>query len=281
MMSILLARRTRRKRRAQARNTLYVGVGVILIVAVIGISLFAFLNVPTKIARDPSTYCPIRAAPAAITTIVIDRTDSFSTISKADIEIQLRDVLDAAIENEEISLYVVEPIENSPLTSLITVCNPGNPTYADPWTQNPKLVQRNWRTKFSEPLEKLLNEMLIENKAPVSPIMESILSISVTNFYGDKRANVRKRLILVSDLLQNSQALSFYGNHLNFENFQRSASYRGLNPDLREVSFELLYLQRQTKQKIDEDDLLNFWKKWVESRGGEVVRILRVSGMNR
>jgi len=123
--------------------------------------------------------------------------------------------------------------------------------------------------------------MLVENKASVSPIMESILSISVTNLSGKKRSKVKRRLILVSDLLQNSQALSFYGNHLDFERFQKSSSYRGLNPDLREVSFELLYLQRQTKQKIDEGDLLNFWKKWVGSHGGEITRILRVSGMNR
>jgi hypothetical protein len=271
-----------RRRKAKGfKNALYMGFGGLLILAVIAAVGTLFYLKPEKIEKDLVTLCPIKEGPVGYTAIVIDRTDQFGSISKADVEIQLRDIVNGTKENEQISLYTVESVEKAPLRSLISVCNPGSPENVDPLKQSATIVQRNWKTKFLGPLDALLVKLLVEDEAPLSPIMESIQSVSITALGGNKKASLPRRIILVSDLLQNSQAWSLYTQKPNFQAFSKSRSTKGLNPDLRNVSVELLYLQRETKRGLDEKDLLGFWIKWIEAFGGRVTRVLKVSGMNR
>jgi len=276
-----MAKRGKSRRRKSLQSVAYLWIGILLIIGVAGVSISLFLLKPEKIEKDPLTLCPVKNGPSAFTSIVIDRTDSFGSISKADVEVELQDILDSTKEYEEISLFVVEPVEKSPLRSIISVCNPGTPDKADPWTQNPELVAKNWKTKFLTPLGDLLNRLLVEEEAPLSPIMESIQSVSITALGGSQKSSLPRRIILISDLLQNSQAWSLYTQNPDFEAFSEAKVTRGLNPDLRGVSNELLFLQRETKIRIDEKKLLRFWIQWIEFFGGRVTRVLKVSGMNR
>lgn len=276
-----MARRRRGRSDKNLKNALYIGIGGFLIVGVIAVFVTAFVLKPTKIEKDPLTLCPVETGPTGYTAVVIDRTDRFGAISKADVEVQLKDIIDSTKENEQISLFAVEPIETAPLQSLIAVCNPGTPTDVDPFTQNKAIVSRNWRTKFTEPLDQLLQRLLVEKEAPISPIMESVQSVSITALGGKRKAQLPRRVILISDLLQNSQAWSLYTNKPDFKAFSASRSTKGLNPDLRGVSVELLYLQRETKHAVDEKALVTFWIQWIEAYGGHVTRVLKVSGMNR
>jgi hypothetical protein len=275
-----MAKRSSRRRGKSLKNKLYFWIGGTLILAVGGIVVTLFLLKPEKVELDAITLCPAKDGPTGFTAIVIDRTDSFGSISKADVEVQLQDIIDRTKESEQVSLFAVEPTEEEPLRSLISVCNPGSPDKADEWTQNPSLIKRNWKTKFQGPLGTLLNGLLIEEEAPLSPIMESIQSVSITNLGGKKKSLVPRRIILISDLLQNSQTWSLYKQKPDFNKFSEAIQTRGLNPDLRGVSIELFFLQRKTKQRVDEKELLKFWLSWVEAYGGKVTRVLKISGMN-
>jgi hypothetical protein len=275
-----LVRRSKSRKRKSPKNWLYIGVGSTLMVGVFAVLGTLFWLTPNKIERNSTTLCPVNSSIPAITAIIIDRTDSFGAISKADIEVQIRDILNGAEENELVSLFVVEPTEKSPLKALIEVCNPGNPQNTDPWTQNKKLVERNWKTKFHTPLDDLLNRLLVAESANVSPIMESIQSVSITTLGGHDKSNSTRRIILISDLMQHSKYWSLYTQEAKYSGFQQGENTQGLNPDLRDISVELFYLQRQTKRKMDEKNLLRFWKEWIESYGGRVTRILKISGMN-
>ena len=275
-----MSRRNRKRRGKSFKNSLYLWVGGSLIVAVVGIAVTIIIQIPDTVELDAVTLCPVKDGPTGYTTIVIDRTDSFGPISKADVEVQLRDIIDRTKESEKVSLFTVESTEDEPLHSLISVCNPGSPDNVDEWKESPTIVKRNWKTKFQGPLDTLLNGLLTEEEAPLSPIMESIQSVSITNLGGKKKSLVPRRIILISDLMQNSQAWSLYSQKPDFSMFSKALQTRGLNPDLRNVSVELLFLQRNTKQRVNEKELLKFWISWVKAYGGKVSRVLKISGMN-
>lgn len=265
--------------RKKEKDRLRYAVSSVIILGVLAIFVAIFLLKPEPIMRDPDTLCRSDEGPSSITAILLDRTDSFSAITKSDLEAQIWDRLNKIEENHEVSLFVVEPTQDKTLNPIIQVCNPGDPDNVDYFTQSEAIVRRNWQQKFRQPLEEELKSLLNEKEAPLSPIMESIQSVSITHFQNERRS-VPRRLIIISDFLQNSDVISFYTNQPNFNLFKKTSEHRGLNPDLRGVEIEMWLIQRNQPQQGDGGKLLKFFQSWFSEHGGQVVRVLRTSGMN-
>lgn len=278
-MGFQMTRRRRNSRRKNNHDILKYTLGSFLFVLVFSVVGGALYFKPDEISRDDETLC-LETGPTAITTIIIDRTDNFSTISSSDVFSQIKDLLDASIKGEKLSVFAVDPIATSTLYPIFEVCNPGHISDANSLTSSKKIVARDWKIKFETPFEEILGKLLQKKEASISPIMESIQSVSITNLQSSKFNDLPKKIVLVSDLLQNSPSWSLYKNKPIYQDFLDTRTTRGLNPDLRNVSVEILFLQRETKRKIDESKLIKFWKRWIEEHGGRVSRILRVSGIN-
>lgn len=253
--------------------------GLVMMAIVLGIIVAAVLLRPEPIIRDPETLCRAEG-PYSITALLLDRTDSFGAQTKDDLKIQIQNLLDTVKENHEISLFTVESTQDKGLEPIIKVCNPGDPKDVDPLVQSQAIVRRKWQHKFRQPLDEVLQTLLAEKEAPSSPIMESVQSVSLTHFQATERRSIPRRLIIISDLLQNSDACSFYRESPNFSRFQRTHEALGLNPDLRGVEIELWLIQRRHWQQGDGGPLLKFFQSWLAQHGGRVVRVLRTSGMN-
>ncbi len=250
-----------------------------MIALVLGGVVALVLLKPEPIVRDPATLCRSEG-PYSITALLLDRTDSFSTQTKDDLKVQIKNLLDTVKENHEISLFTVESTHEKSLEPIIKVCNPGDPEDVDPLIQSQAIVSRNWQRKFRQPMEEVLQSLLDEKEAPSSPIMESIQSVSLTHFQDTERRSVPRRLIVISDLMQNSDVCSFYRGSPDFSRFRQTHESRGLNPDLRGVDIELWLIQRRQRQQGDGGPLLKFFQSWFSQHGGQVVRVLRTSGMN-
>ena len=234
---------------------------------------------PDPIVRDPDTLCR-SDGPSLITAILLDSTDSFGATTKQDLSNQMWDCLNESEENHEISIFAVDAIREKTLEPIIRVCNPGDPDEADPLIQSEAIIRRKWNQKFRQPLEEKLDSLLTAEEAPSSPIMESIQSVSITHFQSASRDTIPRRLIIISDLLQNSDEISFYTETPDFNRFQRTPTSRWLNPDLRNVDIEIWLIQRRQPKQGDGGSLLKFFKSWLEEHGGRVVRVLRTSGIN-
>ena len=250
-----------------------------MIVVVLGVLVVPIVFRPDPIERDRKTLCRSEG-PSSIMAILLDRTDSFGPNTKSDLKNQIIGKLDSTKENDEISVFTVDSMHKKSLEPIIQVCNPGDPDSADPLISNPEKIRRHWKEKFRQPLEDVLNDLLEEKESPYSPIMESVQSVSITHFQSTKRRSIPRRLIIISDLLQNSGAISFYRDQPNFDRFKRTLESRGLNPDLRGVDIELWLIQRRQPQQGDGGTLLRFFKSWLSEHGGTVVRVLRTSGIN-
>ena len=254
-----------------AGGAMIAGVTVILLV-------FVLLK-PPSVERDPKTLCRSEG-PSAITAILLDRTDSFMPTTKSDLETRIWNLLDKIEENHEISLFAVDPTHGGSLDPIIKVCSPGDPENVDHLTQSEAIIRRNWQQKFRAPLEEELRKLLTNKEAKSSPIMESVQSVAIKHFQSTKRRDVPRRLIIVSDLLQNSDAISFYKNQPDFERFHGSPQARWLNPDLRDVEIELWLIQRKQRQQGDGEAVLQFFRSWLAEHGAEVRASVRTSGIN-
>lgn len=127
-------------------------------------------------------------------------------------------------------------------------------------------------------------ENLVDSaEAAVSPIMETIQAISASVYGRDAYENVPKRLILVSDLLQNSAHLSLYEEPLDYDAFASGIGAKALriNLHLRDVVVEILFVQRHDHSRIgDSMKLITFWERWINEQGGQIERVSKIDGMN-
>ena len=250
-----------------------------MIAGVVVILLVSVWLKPSAVERDPKTLCRAEG-PSAITAILLDRTDSFLPTTKSDLEQRIWNLLNEIEENHELSLFAVDPTHGGSLDPIIKVCSPGDPDNVDHLTQSEAIMRRNWQQKFRAPLEEELGKLLTNKEAKSSPIMEAVQSVAIQHFQSSNRRNVSRRLIIVSDLLQNSDAISFYKAQPNFERFRSSPQARGLNPDLRSVEIELWLIQRKQRQQGDGAAVLQFFRSWLAEHGGQVRSSVRTSGIN-
>ena len=268
-----------RRRTKKRQDTLSLIVGGLMIAVVLTIVVVLMWLKPEAVKIDSETLCRSEG-PSSITAVLIDQTDSFGPITKSDLEVQIRDLFGTIKENHEVSIFTVESTLEKVLDPIIQVCNPGDPDKADPLIRSKEIIRRKLQEKFWQPLEEVLRNLLEKKEAPLSPIMESVQSVSITHFQSTKRRSVPRRLIIISDLLQNSDAVSFYRDNPDYERFKKTLEFRGLNPDLRDVDVEIWLIQRKQPQQGDGGALLKFFRSWLSEHGGHVVRVLRTSGIN-
>ena len=123
-----------------------------------------------------------------------------------------------------------------------------------------------------------MKDVLQPMSSKTSPIIETIQAVSVYEFGSKKMDNRDKNLIIVSDLLQHSNALSHYSRKYNINSFIESQSYKKLSADLRDVDVDLLYLRRNTRKANQNSEHRNFWVRLIQEQGGSVRKIYSVSG---
>ncbi len=118
------------------------------------------------------------------------------------------------------------------LPPVFEMCNPGTEEQVNSWIENPRQMQQKFDEQFAAPLDAVLVTLLRPGIAPRSPIIETIQGL---------RSSGKERLMIVSDMLQNSQRLSFYNSYQAF-NQDNIAEVCGMSSPYS--SIEVLYVNR-------------------------------------
>ncbi len=280
----MAARRRRRHRSRRgdlSSRDLAVGGGiavVALLLLVVGARLTIFAPKPPD--RDPETGCP-EAGPAALTAILVDVTDQVGAISRADVLAHLDEYVAGSREDEMVLAFEAKPVGSEIGAPLLSVCHPGDPDQASEWTENPRLIRRRLEERFERPLEDLFADLLGREAAPTSPLMESVQSVAVSVLGRHEYADLPRRLILVSDLMQNTRNLSFFRQAVDYDAFAATTGAAALRTDLRGTAVEVLFVQRAVHDRLDgARGLIDFWQRWIEDQGGALIRVVRVDGLN-
>ena len=235
---------------------------------------------PDPPERDADTGCP-ETGPAALTAIMIDATDRIGAISRADVLARLEEYVAASREDEMVIGFEARPVGEEIDEPLLTVCHPGDPDTASEWTQNPRRIRTRLEERFRQPLDALFRDLLSREEALTSPLMESVQSVAVSFLGREEYVDIPKRLILVSDLMQHSEYLSFFRQPVDYDAFARSHGADALGTDLRGTTVDILFVQREAHRRLRSTrGLAEFWGRWIEDQGGFVGPVVSIDGMN-
>ena len=266
-------------RAQKARRTKVAGAALIICVVATfgGIYLYQYLNPKPKI--DTATNCPI-AGPVSHTAVIIDTTDSINAIQKMAVENEFAQIRAQVPKFGALAIYAAG-FEGEVSKPEFSLCNPGDAREMD-WLREGKiLVEKRWKEGFQQPLDKVLQKMLSATAARKTPLLEAIQSVSVQSF-GPLRASGKnpslKKLIIFSDMLQNSERLSLYDKVPTAQKFMKTEAYRRIRSDLRDVEVVIFFIRRQTKKGIQGSELLRFWEELIERQGGRLVHFKPLEG---
>lgn len=269
--------RSVRKKRKRAQDRLGIALIVFVALVIAGGGAGYFYLQQTRVALDETTLCP-KDGVWTLTVVLVDRTDPLTTMQGGALRKRLEEVKDSVAQYGALQIYSVEPIGEALLRPVVDICNPGRGADIDPAIGNPRLVEKRWQERFATPIEALLDDLMQIHEADSSPIMESIQSIAVSTLSGNAVAEISKRLIIASDMLQHTAEYSQYGGNLNFQEFRKSGYYRRVRADLRGVEVEIIYVRRNTRRAVQGKAHIQFWRDYIDDLGGTLTRVVALEG---
>ncbi len=250
--------------RARERGPWFWRTAIAVMVAVV-LALFAYIAFNGSPAVAEETGCRVDRKDPAHTIIVIDQSDPFN-------ENDLGWVYEF-VDMEARSLprfgrlTVITPNSASPYDpkTIYVKCSPGSIDDANPILQNPRMIDDTWRDTFYKPLVAEIETALLETRQPSSPLFEAMYSIADRADFQATRKN--RRVILVSDLMQHSDALSFYRTGTDME------AYRSSSIAQQQISFSgaevVARIVPRQEYDLPLEDLKSLWRTYFTEAGAE------------
>lgn len=272
-----MARRTSaakiRKRDDAFRAARNIAVVVLLAGAV---AFFYIQTIANHRNLNEETLCP--AQPESLTVLLVDVTDPLNLPQRQDFLNQLDRLTDQIPRYGELTIAKVDPVSDRLLEPIITRCNPGSARDENDVSGNPQKLDQMRKERFVEPIRGVYQKLLDASAADRSPILESIQSVNLTEFQRPQTGDVPKRLIVASDLLQNTTAISFYKSLPDPYEFTATQQFNRVRTDLRGIEVELWMLQRDDSNQTQPRALPNLWEQLIGKQGGRLTRVYNVSG---
>jgi hypothetical protein len=249
-------------------------VAALLIVTGIVLSLKGrAVAVPT----DAETLCPTDRPLADITVILLDVSDRISEPQRLQIQNHLARLRDSIPRFGLVQVYTVDRIGRRVTEPVFHLCNPGTGSDLSRIYQNPELARRKWNG-FAEKLETDIDRQISLSALSTSPIFEAIQATALRTFGRPEYDGLPKRLVIVSDLLQNVPGgLNMYQRVPAFGGFRRTAYFSRVRADLRGVSVAIYYLARPDVGKQGKRHLA-FWDTYFRTQGARVESAVGVFG---
>lgn len=226
--------------------------------------------------------CPRDGSPRHNTVLLLDTSDPLDAKHRAELRRLVSELQSAAADfrvapGDALIVYELTPNLDA-LAPALKVCNPGE--HPDEWTVGQELTRgraielRRWR-RFEEAVEELFAQIETGRKQPRSPIIETLGVIAPRHApsrrVGGKGDGPHTHLILFSDLLQHSDALSHYSAYPAAERIRKTDGLRALQTDLTGIDVSLFRLERSRDARWQTRDHYYWWTELVLDFGGRVV----------
>lgn len=213
-----------------------------------------------------------RAVPGEVV-ILLDVTDPLTLEERGSLTEWLREFeLTTLRPNEHVSLWVLHSGQAGGLERRFCRYYPGRET--DALLHNPARSGAVCDSLFSTPLRAAVTDAAAAAPSPCSPIFEAIVELSQQPEMAD--GSTRKRLIVASDLWENTPRLSFYASVPNFVAFQRSLLFTAARANLHRATVDVLYLPRKSASASLDQSLSAFWREYFAACGAGRVRLERM-----
>lgn len=232
-----------------------------------------------RVAADAETLCRADGAYPEVTVVLLDLSSALSDVQKLDVKNELTRIRDNVPRFGRIEIFAVDDRAPRVPEPLLMLCNPGRGEDMSEIYQNPQLARQRWERDFASTLNAAIERLLDTPEAATSPIFEAIQAVALRTFDDPKLDDVpRRRLVLVSDLMQNVPGrLSMYQGVPKFDDVARTPYWLDVKADLDRVDVTVLYLQRPTSQRLWQSQI-EFWSRYFEAQGASIERVLPLSG---
>jgi hypothetical protein len=226
----------------------YIVGAVLLVVVVLAVVVTAML-----IPRDEElaeNLCP-RSGPKAHLVLLVDATDPFTFAQKKSFLLLIDRLTKPEFTSQGtlLSVFVVGENVETNAEPAFERCSPGSGNEKSELTHNLQL----WRERFERDFQKPLREVALQ-----------LVSLSFQK-HGVKGS---KRLLLVSDLLQNTPELSLYKETPNWDDLRRRADIQRLRADLAGVDVEAHLLLNSPN--IQNRRFIKFWEDYFADMGARM-----------
>jgi hypothetical protein len=268
-----MARQSRQARQRQRSHWLVASLALLLVMAVVAGTLWWWAH--QKPALDANTLCP-NDGPLGHQVLLIDTTDPLNDAQKAAFDL----ILTRLAEKETppgylVSVFVLGDQFKTDAKPLVELCNPGDAQGHSQFTENLKQIQRRYRDRFLQPLFAQTAQMLRNEPAKESPILEMLQMVSL-NSIAKHDVDGPRRLIVLSDLLQNSKSLSMYREVPGYDDFVKTDYARKTRIGFKGVEVEVWLLQNASGEK--QKRLSDFWQRYFMDNGAVTVKLEPLPG---
>ncbi|MBM3359649.1 MAG: hypothetical protein FJY54_18255 [Betaproteobacteria bacterium] len=279
-----MARRSTRRRSDriddEGRAKRRLGVALVVLVALVLLAVMVIF-VSYK-AGEPELreedFCPI-SGPVSVTAVLIDGTDVLSAVQQASVQLELESVRTHVPQYARLEVYSIGSTDERLITPEFRKCNPLGPAgEQDKWTGNRKFAAAKWNQVFGAPLQAVFDRMIPGSEDSSSPIMQSIQSVALTAFGRITDPTIEHNLIIVSDMLEHSEASSHYKGVPDFEEFRSSPAYAKVRAELDGVMVTILYVRRDTGNNVQGAEHIAFWQRYFADQGAVLASVNRVEG---
>jgi len=247
-------------------NTL--GAAMIASVAGLAFAAYQMKDIGKPIPLDPANLCPIEAPAIAHVALMVDRTDAL-TPSQAEVLQQEVDRAAAGLPvGGRLSIHLISADPAAAAVPVLDRCNPGDGADIDPMWGNPRRARVRFDTGFVAPLAALLADLQTPVEAPHSPIIASLAAVAT----GLDREGGQRRIVLVSDLLENDVGFSAYRQRPDPGQAMATQAFATLREaGLKGITVELVVLQSERSGQRQSPELTNLWVTMIQSVGGTAV----------
>jgi hypothetical protein len=186
--------------------TLVIWAVVLLVFAGIG---WGALKMLQKDTFDKETLCPNKG-PVAQYVVLIDNTSPFSHNEKAALSQRIESlVINDLPVGALISVFLLDENYKQHDTPLFERCKPAQWQDDMQYLSSKRLVEKEYADKFDKPLDAVMQQISLDEKAKTSPIFEMLQLVGIKAF---EHSNVQgdKKLIIFSDMAANEASFSMY-----------------------------------------------------------------------
>lgn len=207
-----------------------------------GLALGYVLRPP---ALDRESLCRLDEPPPAVTLVLIESSDVLQPRHKRRLRAAIEEEAFRLPKHGRLLLLGMRPDDPREPKALFSRCNPGDGRSANPLFANPARVQARFESAFLEPLKAAANRAAASRReAKASPIVEALRAASLEPDFA--RPGARRRLMLVSDLLEHDPEAGFsaYADGADLALYQ--ARFPGATPPaLADVEVRVVVLDRE------------------------------------
>ncbi len=238
------------RRERDAANRRYAGFTAGVLFGVLAVTLTVWVLRPADL--DAATLCPTNRPLAGHTVVIVDRTDRWSQAMGAALTQLVENAQRDTDQYEKFSIVSLDA--NQSVHPLFSICNPGEPTFWSDLYRGRRYTTRDFEERFVGAAERIVEQVREPSEARTSPIVEYVHRWLGSD---DFNAGIRhRRLILVSDMRQNS---SLYSIYTDAEDQLSDVVARQFGPAAEGVAFDVYFVAHGRDHDVTEDEVRSAW----------------------